>query len=436
MGRFSKTATIPFSPRLTPSTMNWFESTVLPEPEGPATSTEYPCGMPPSISSSRPGTPVLRRCLSGWSVMISSGLRMRGKTLKPASVMRAVCSPGICPWPRIFITCSLRTTELRSIGLVEPEQPVGHREHRAVVLTLAVLPEEEGGGLVARERQREALHEVRQLHLAGSVRPSVLRTMARKESTTTMRRVRPLELLHDGLQHLRHPAVERLLTEVDEANRAVADLGGVEEGVLLLIAKHLDGRLADDAEVHGLSLGARVREHDLVAERRLAAPRAAGDQVEGELRNPAAQHLVEARHAGGQFANRNAVAHFGVSVGAVSSIVGQALRRTWTVNRSPMKVRDELEEGSEQGGGRLGRGGGVERLQRTRASFVEPFGRCNLGERNRELALRQLRATRRTALERLRSPRSGAKVSVELVVDSPGRRRALRPSCCLRSPRT
>ena len=43
-------ATIPFSPRLAPSMMNWFESTVLPEPEGPATRTEYPRGMPPPQS--------------------------------------------------------------------------------------------------------------------------------------------------------------------------------------------------------------------------------------------------------------------------------------------------------------------------------------------------------------------------------------------------
>ena len=72
-------------------------------------------------------------------------------------------------------------------GLVEPDEPVGHREHRVVVLALGIFPDEEGGGLEAREREREALHEVRQL-LARPCGPaaSVLRTMARKESTTTM----------------------------------------------------------------------------------------------------------------------------------------------------------------------------------------------------------------------------------------------------------
>ena len=213
---------------------------------------------------------------------------------------------------------------------------------------------------------------------------SVLRTMARNESTTTIAGFDRLDLLHDGFQHLRHPPVERLLAEVDEANRAVADLGGVEEGVLLLVAQHLDGRLADDAEVHGLSLGARVREHDLMRQRRLAAPRAAGDQIERELRNPAAQHLVEARHAGGQLANRNAVAHFLVSLGAVSSIVGQALRSTWIVSRSPMKVVMSSRKVPNRTRGRLGGDGGIERLQiraQLRRAF-EPDGHLRRGTRD------------------------------------------------------
>src|SRR4029079_1249362 len=66
-----------------------------------------------------------------------------------------------------------------------------------------------------------------------------------------------------------------------------------------------------------------------------------GDQIEGELRDPAAQHFVETRHPGRQFSNHDALAHF-FSLGAVSSrvssVVGQALRRTWVTSRSPMKV--------------------------------------------------------------------------------------------------
>jgi hypothetical protein len=46
-------------------------------------------------------------------------------------------------------------------------------------------------------------------------------------------------------EHLGYPPFERLLAEVDEAHRTIADLRGAEEGLLLLVAQHLDGRLAD-----------------------------------------------------------------------------------------------------------------------------------------------------------------------------------------------
>ena len=173
------------------------------------------------------------------------------------------------------------------------------------------------------------------------------------------RRIGRLDLLHDGLQHLRHPSVERLLAEVDEANRAVAHLGGVEERVLLLIAKHLDGRFADDAEVHGLSLGARVREHDLMRERRLAAPWAAGDQVEGELRDPAAQDFVEARALRRAICESKRCRSFLVSAGGL--VFDRRPGTAQDLDRQPLSDErgDQLEKGSKEGGGHLGRGGGV-----------------------------------------------------------------------------
>ena len=48
---------------------------------------------------------------------------------------------------------------------------------------------------------------------------SVLRTMARKESTTTIPGSDLSTSSTMAVQHLRHPSVERLLPEVDEANR-------------------------------------------------------------------------------------------------------------------------------------------------------------------------------------------------------------------------
>ena len=41
-------------------------------------------------------------------------------------------------------------------------------------------------------------------------------------------------------------------------------LGGVEEGVLLLVAQHLDGRLAEDGEIERRPLRGGVGEHELV----------------------------------------------------------------------------------------------------------------------------------------------------------------------------
>jgi hypothetical protein len=57
LGRFSNTAMTPGSPRRAPSRMNSVARMLFPDPDGPATSTEYPEGMPPPNISSRPVTP-------------------------------------------------------------------------------------------------------------------------------------------------------------------------------------------------------------------------------------------------------------------------------------------------------------------------------------------------------------------------------------------
>ena len=137
-------------------------------------------------------------------------------------------------------------------------------------------------------------------------------------------------------------------------------------------------------------------------QRRLAAPRAAGDQIEGELGNPAAQHLVEARHAGGQLANRNAVAHFLVSVGAMSSIVGHALRSTWIVNRSPMKVVMSAKKVPNRAAAAAVGDGGIVRPSRRAAS---PSLRVRRRRRGKRTPLRQLCAAHEQRSGRRRRPR-------------------------------
>ena len=85
-----------------------------------------------------------------------------------------------------------------------------------------------------------------------------------------------------------------------------------------------------------------------------------------------------ARHAGRQLRIATLVAHF-VSLGAVSSIVGQALRSTWVASRSPMNVVSSSEEGSKQGRRRLRVAGGTSRLQ-ILAQLVRAFEDGDLGE--------------------------------------------------------
>ena len=170
-------------------------------------------------------------------------------------------------------------------------------------------------------------------------------------------------------------------------------------------------------------VGARVRERDLVTERRLAAPRATGDQVERELRDPTAQHFVEAGHSRGQFANRNAVAHFLVSLGAVSSIVGQALRSTRTVKRSPMKVVMRSRKVPNSAAATSVASAGASACRHA-PSFVNPSGVAT-SARERELRLRQLRAAHEQRLDAGGAQERGQS-SVELFVDSPGGRCTLR----------
>jgi hypothetical protein len=124
-------------------------------------------------------------------------------------------------------------------------------------------------------------------------------------------------------------------------------------------------------------------------QRGLAAARAAGDQIEGELGNPAPQYFVEPRHPGRQLVNHDALAHF-FSLGARSSMVGQALRSTWVTSRSPMKGREQRQEGSKQGHSRLLIDDGPLRLQML-AELRRALEDGDLGKIS-QLAGRQLRA--------------------------------------------
>ena len=82
-------------------------------------------------------------------------------------------------------------------------------------------------------------------------------------------------------------------------------LASIEERELLLVAQHLDGRLAQHGEVQRGPLRRGVGEHDLMRQRGLAASGRAGDDVEGIFGQAAAEDLIEPGHAGGQLADNH-----------------------------------------------------------------------------------------------------------------------------------
>ena len=108
--------------------------------------------------------------------------------------------------------------------------------------------------------------------------------------------------LNDFVQHGAEVVLQYSLAEIDEMDRAV-NFGHVEERELLLIAQHLDGRLAEHGKVQRGSLLAGVGEHHLMRERSFAASGCPGDDIEGVFGEAAAEDFIEAWDAGGKALN-------------------------------------------------------------------------------------------------------------------------------------
>ena len=115
-----------------------------------------------------------------------------------------------------------------------------------------------------------------------------------------------IDLLDDGVEDSAEILVQDDLAEVDEADGSV-HLGRVEERELLLVAQHLDGRLAQHGEVQRRSLWGGVGEHELMRQRGLTASGSAGDDVERVLGQTAAEDFIKARNAGRQLLNLHSI---------------------------------------------------------------------------------------------------------------------------------
>src|SRR5947199_353886 len=103
----------------------------------------------------------------------------------------------------------------------------------------------------------------------------------------------------DRAEQGREISLAHLSREIDEANRA-ADLRRIEEAELLLVPEHLDRRLAERREVQRGTLGRRVREEELMDERRLSGAGLAGHDVERIFGKASAEHLIQPGNARGE----------------------------------------------------------------------------------------------------------------------------------------
>ena len=182
-------------------------------------------------------------------------------------------------------------------ALAQPDEAIGHGENRVRVVLAEVLADEESGGLPARHQHAQLLDELLQ---ADEGLAAVMRQNHRAERVDEDQ-ARPvlLDFGHHAGQHLLEVTGGGLLRQVDEPDAAV-DLAAVEKLELLLVAQHLQRGFAQYREIQGGTLGRGQREHELVRQRGLAAAGRPGDDVERELRQPAAEHLVQSGHPGFQ----------------------------------------------------------------------------------------------------------------------------------------
>ena len=223
-------------------------------------------------------------------------------------------------------------------ALHEPQQPVRDGEDRILLdLRRSIFADEKRGRFPACEPDGQLLHEVLQIEAAARRSLHSLGHRSKRIDDHHARAGR-FHFLDDACQKLLQRSVHQVLAQVDVADRLVHS-GHIEEAELLLIAQHLEGRLADDGNVERGTGGAGQGEHDLLRERRLPRAGSAGNDIERELRHTATQNLVEPRNARGKPADGNSIGHaLGSSELASERASGHAFRNRRIVNGSPMNV--------------------------------------------------------------------------------------------------
>ena len=187
--------------------------------------------------------------------------------------------------------------------LRQPEDAIHHGEQGIVAdLFFDIFADQERRGFPTGQELGEAVEERLHLHFAHIA--ARLAGQGAKRIQHHDAGVGGRDLRDDLLQHRVQILLQHHVGQVDEAD-GLAQFGFVEEGKLLLIAQHLEGGFAEHGEVERRFLRRRIGEGDLMRQRGLAATGRAGQDVEGEFRNAAAEDLVEPPHAGRKLVNRD-----------------------------------------------------------------------------------------------------------------------------------
>lgn len=123
----------------------------------------------------------------------------------------------------------------------------------------------------------------------------------------------------------------------------VVQLLKVKKTVLLLISQHLESRFAENCEIQRRTLRCGIGKDKLMSQCCLSTSWCARDNVERELRNTAAQNLIQSGHPRWQFIDSDAFVlfHFPFSPSEFISApdrFGHISLNNRSVRGSPMKV--------------------------------------------------------------------------------------------------
>src|ERR1017187_9982796 len=186
--------------------------------------------------------------------------------------------------------------------LRKPEETIGDGEQRIVPdLRRVIFANQKRRGFPTSKKLGEALDERLQLYFARAARRCAHHGAKGIYHHDT--RIDRRDLFGNFIVNRVQILIQHHVSQVDKAD-GLAQLGFVEERILLLVAQHFYGGFAEDGEKERGFFRRGIGENDLMHHRGFAATGRAGDDVERKFWDTAAQDVVEAAHAARYFADR------------------------------------------------------------------------------------------------------------------------------------